>query len=65
MGKYFLRDIEVTEPDAARAWFSYAGAHGIEVPKAISIWEDASSEEGFESRRMVGDAGIRVEPGIG
>ncbi|MFC0397255.1 hypothetical protein [Paraburkholderia rhizosphaerae] len=65
MGKYFLRDTEVAEPDAACAWFSYAEKHGIDVPRAISIWEDASSEEGFESRRAVGDAGIRIEPGIG
>jgi hypothetical protein len=65
MGKYFLRDTEVAEPDAANAWFSYAGEHGIDMPKAISIWEDASSEAGVDSRRMVGHAGIRVEPGIG
>ncbi|CAB3758151.1 hypothetical protein [Paraburkholderia solisilvae] len=65
MGKYFIRDTEVAEPDAASAWFTYADAHGIEVPKAISIWEDAATDEGSESRQRVGDAGIRIEPGIG
>jgi hypothetical protein len=65
MGKYFLRDTEVAAPDAANAWFSYAEKQGIDVPKAISIWEDASSEAGAESRRLVGGAGIRVEPGLG
>ncbi|APR36181.1 MULTISPECIES: hypothetical protein [unclassified Paraburkholderia] len=65
MGKYFLRNTEVAEPDAANAWFSYAGEHGIDMPKAISIWEDASSEEGGDSRRAVGKAGIRIEPGVG
>jgi hypothetical protein len=65
MGKYFLRDAEVAEPDAANVWFSYAGEHGIDVPRAISIWEDASSEAGVDSRRVVGHAGIRIEPGMG
>jgi hypothetical protein len=65
MGKYFLRDTEVTEPDAACAWFSYAEEHGIDVPRAISIWEDASCDEGSESRRRVADAGIRIEPSVG
>jgi hypothetical protein len=65
MGKYFLRDTEVAEPDAANAWFSYAGEHGIDVPRAISIWQDASSEAGADSRRAVENAGIRIEPGMG
>ena len=65
MGKYFIRNTEVAEPDAASAWFSYAQANGIDVPKAISIWEDASTSEGSESRQKVGHAGIRIEPGIG
>ncbi|HEY4352317.1 MAG TPA: hypothetical protein VGN31_13890 [Paraburkholderia sp.] len=55
----------MAEPDAANAWFSYAGDHGIDVPKAISIWQDASSEAGADSRRVVEDAGIRIEPGVG
>ncbi|HEY3596934.1 MAG TPA: hypothetical protein VGL08_05385 [Paraburkholderia sp.] len=63
MGKYFLRDTEVAEPDAATAWFSYAEDHGIDIPRAISIWEDAATASGSDSRRLVGGAGIQIEPG--
>ncbi|MEM5385678.1 hypothetical protein VSR68_19065 [Paraburkholderia phymatum] len=61
MGKYFLRDSEIAEPDAANAWFAYAESHGIDIPKAISIWEDAATEEGAGSRRLVEQAGIRID----
>jgi len=61
MGKYFLRDRAVAEPDAANAWFAYAGSHGIEISRAISLWEDAASEEGAASRRLVERAGIRID----
>lgn len=61
MGKYFLRDSEIAEPDAANAWFEYAESHGIDIPKAISIWEDAATEDGAASRRLVGQAGIRID----
>ena len=61
MGKYSLQEREIAEPDAANAWFAYAESHGIDIPKAISIWEDAATEEGVESRRLVGQAGIRIE----
>lgn len=61
MGKYWLREREIPEPDAANAWFAYAESHGIDIPKAISIWEDAATEEGAESRRAVGQAGIRID----
>jgi hypothetical protein len=61
MGKYWLREREIPEPDAANAWFAYAESHGIEIPKAISIWEDAATEEGAESRRVVGQANIRID----
>jgi hypothetical protein len=61
MGKYFLREREIAEPDAANAWFAYAENHGIDIPKAISIWEDAATEEGAGSRRMVEQAGIRID----
>ena len=61
MGKYFLREREIAEPDAANAWFAYAEGHGIDIPKAISIWEDAPTEQGAESRRLVAQAGIRIE----
>jgi hypothetical protein len=61
MGKYFLRDRAVAEPDAANAWFAYAGSHGIDISRAISLWEDAASEEGAASRRLVEQAGIRID----
>jgi hypothetical protein len=61
MGKYFLQNHELPEPDAANKWFAYAESHGIDIPKAISIWEDAASEAGADSRRLVGAAGITIE----
>jgi hypothetical protein len=42
MLRYFLDDREVTGIDAPTAWFDRAENHGIDVPKAISICEDAS-----------------------
>ena len=65
MGRYFLCDIEVTESDAALAWFSYAGDHDIDISEAIGIWDDAATQEGANSRDTVGLAGIRVELRIG
>lgn len=64
MGKYFLQDSEVPEPDAANRWFAYAESNGIDIPKAISIWEDAATKSGDESRRIIGSAGIRIDPGF-
>ena len=61
MGKYFLQNHELPEPDAANRWFEYAESHGIDIPKAISIWEDAATEEGEEARRLLSAAGITVE----
>jgi hypothetical protein len=61
MGKYFLQNHELPEPDAANRWFAYAENHGIDIPKAISIWEDAATESGTESRRLVSAAGITIE----
>jgi hypothetical protein len=61
MGKYFLKNQELPEPDAANKWFAYAESHDIDIPKAISIWEDAATESGTESRRLVGAAGITIE----
>jgi hypothetical protein len=61
MGKYFVHNNELPEPDAANTWFAYAGRHGIDISKAISIWEDAATETGVESRQAVSAAGIRVE----
>jgi hypothetical protein len=62
MGKYFLREREIAEPDAANAWFAYAESHSVDIPKAISIWEDAATQEGAASRRLVEQAGIRIDP---
>jgi hypothetical protein len=64
MGKYFLQNSEVPEPDAANEWFAYAGNHGIDIPRAISIWEDAATANGDESRRIVGNAGISIDPDL-
>jgi hypothetical protein len=61
MLRYFLDDREVTETDAATAWFDRAENRGIDVPKAIGIWEDASEATGEDSRRIVEQSGIRVE----
>ncbi|NML33923.1 hypothetical protein [Paraburkholderia antibiotica] len=61
MGKYFLQNHELPEPEAANLWFAYAENHGIDIPKAISIWEDAATEEGAEARRLVNAAGITIE----
>ncbi|SIT38014.1 conserved hypothetical protein [Paraburkholderia ribeironis] len=61
MGKYFLQAHELPEPEAANEWFAYAESHGIDIAKAISIWEDAATEGGMESRRLVSAAGITIE----
>jgi hypothetical protein len=49
------------EPDAANRWFAYAESHGIDIARAISIWEDAATESGAESRKLVGAAGITID----
>lgn len=64
MGKYFIRDSEIAEADAANKWFAYAESHGIDIPRAISIWEDAATQGGAESRRIVEQAGIRVDQAV-
>lgn len=61
MGKYFLQNHELPEPDAANQWFAYAENHGIDIPKTISIWEDAATEDGANSRRIISAAGITIE----
>jgi hypothetical protein len=60
MLKYFLDD-KVSEADAAVAWFVRAENRGIDVSKAIRIWEDAAELAGDTSRRVVAQSGIRVE----
>ncbi|QCP49378.1 hypothetical protein FAZ95_09465 [Trinickia violacea] len=61
MSKYFLEGREVPETDAASAWFAHAASSGIEISRAIDIWEDAATLEGDNSRLAVGEAGIRIE----
>lgn len=60
MDQYFLDDRPIAEAEASTAWFDYAERNGIEVPRAISLWEDASTPEGEASRQAVAKAGIRV-----
>jgi hypothetical protein len=61
MLKYYVDDREVTEPEAAAVWFGRADDRGIDVSKAISVWEDAAAPEGDASRELVAHAGIRVQ----
>ena len=60
MDQYFLDDRPVAEAHASTAWFEYAERNGIDLPRAISLWEDASTLEGEASRQAVAQAGIRV-----
>jgi hypothetical protein len=61
MNKYFLNGREVPETDAATVWFDEAERRGIDIARAISVWEAAASPDGDESRRLVEQAGIRIE----
>lgn len=61
MDQYFLDDRPISEADASTAWFDYAEHNDIDISRAISLWEDASTPEGEASRRAVAQAGIRVE----
>ncbi|CAM2155785.1 MULTISPECIES: hypothetical protein [Paraburkholderia] len=61
-GRYFVDDHEIPEPQAANRWFSYAQQHGIDVARAISVWEDAATLDGETSRATVAGCGIRIVP---
>ncbi|WP_322009298.1 hypothetical protein [Paraburkholderia sp. J12] len=61
-GRYFIDEKETPEPQAAKRWFRYAEEHGIDVARAISLWEDAATPEGEKSRGTVAAAGIRIVP---
>ena len=61
MNKCFLNGREVPETDAATVWFDLAEQRGIDIARAISVWESAASPDGDESRRFVAQAGIRIE----
>ncbi len=54
MLRYFLDNREMTETDAATAWFERAENHGFDVPKAIGVWEDAA--EGTAEARCTTEA---------
>ncbi len=61
-GRYFVNEQEIPEPQAANRWFRYAQEHGIDIARAISLWEDAATLEGEQSRGTIQAAGIRIEP---
>lgn len=61
MDKYFFNDRPVRETAASSAWFDYAERNGIDIARAISLWEDAATPQGEASRRVVQQAGIRVQ----
>jgi hypothetical protein len=58
--RYFVDDREVSEPQAANRWFDYAQEHDIDVARAISLWEDAATPGGEQSRSGIAAAGIRI-----
>jgi hypothetical protein len=60
--RYFIDEHEIPEPQAANNWFSYAEEHDIDIGRAISLWEDAATPEGGQSRSAIAAAGIRIVP---
>jgi hypothetical protein len=60
MLRYFLDDREVSEADAATAWFVRADYHGIDAPKAIGIWKMLRTLPAIQAG-TVAQSGIRVE----
>ncbi|QBQ97400.1 hypothetical protein [Paraburkholderia pallida] len=61
-GQYFEANHEIPEPQAATLWFTYAQENGIDVARAISLWEDAATPEGGRSRETIAGCGIRIVP---
>lgn len=61
-GQYFEESREISEPQAASRWFTYAQQNGIDVARAISLWEDAATPAGERSRETVAGCGIRIVP---
>ncbi|WP_322046854.1 hypothetical protein [Paraburkholderia sp. J67] len=61
-GRYYDTDREIPEPQAANRWFRYAQEQGIDIARAISLWEDAATPEGKRSRETVAGCGIRIVP---
>jgi hypothetical protein len=60
--QYFVDEQETPEQQAANRWFAYAEEHDIDIGRAISLWEDAPTPEGEESRNAIAAAGIRIVP---
>jgi hypothetical protein len=60
--QYFEADREIPEPQAANLWFRYAQEQGIEIARAISLWEDAVTPEGGPSRASIASSGLRIVP---
>jgi hypothetical protein len=58
--RYFLDEHEIPEPQAANSWFSYAEEHDVDIGRAISLWEDAATPEGAQSRSAIAASGIRI-----
>jgi hypothetical protein len=61
MSQYIMAGREIPETDAAAAWFAYAANKGIDISRAIDLWEEAATIESEQSRLAVGEAGIRIE----
>jgi hypothetical protein len=61
-GQYFDAGREIPEPEAANRWFRYAREHGIDIARAISLWEDAATPEGGQSRESIAGCGLRIVP---
>jgi len=59
-GRYFVDEQEVPEPQAANRWFGYVQEHDIDIARAISLWEDAATPGGEQSRSTIAAAGIRI-----
>ncbi|CAM2172950.1 Sel1 repeat family protein [Paraburkholderia sacchari] len=61
-GQYFEENREISEQQAASRWFTYTQDNGIEISRAISLWEDAATPEGERSRETIASSGIRIVP---
>lgn len=60
MTHYLLDGQKVTEAVAASAWMRFSETSTYDMPTSISIWQDASTREGEESREKLRAARIDV-----
>ncbi len=60
MTHYLLDGHKVTEAAAASAWMRYSETSTYDMPTSISIWQDATTREGEESRAKLRAARIEV-----